>query len=159
MYGQSRTTRDIDIVTRLPLGNVHDVCRKFQPPGFYVSEDAAFEAVRSHTMFNIIENESGLNVDVVIPQTTAFERSQFKRARRLVTAPGYDPFFGSPEDVIISKMRFFKMGESDKHLADSAAIVRVQADDLDRGYVEHWARHFDLMDIWQAILKRVEQAP
>ena len=46
MFGEPRLTNDIDIVVRLPASQVKEFCRQFPEDQFYVSEDAARDAVR-----------------------------------------------------------------------------------------------------------------
>jgi hypothetical protein len=52
------------------------------------------------------------------------------------------------------KMRYYEMGESDKHLSDSAIVLQRLGDRVDRAYVAARAAEFGLVDIWQAVLKR-----
>jgi hypothetical protein len=63
--------------------------------------------------------------------------------------------FASPEDVILMKLDFHRRGGSDKHLRDIAGILRVSGEQLDRGYLDSWARHMGLEETWRALLKRV----
>jgi hypothetical protein len=34
-------------------------------------------------------------------------------------------------------------------------MLKVSGDEIDRAYVERWATELDVMEIWEAILKRV----
>jgi len=45
-YGEPRMTQDIDIVVDLQPAQVDALCDAFPPPEFYVSGDAAREALR-----------------------------------------------------------------------------------------------------------------
>ena len=57
----------------------------------------------------------------------------------------------TPEDSILSKLEWSKMsGGSTRQLVDVAAIVDVTAN-LDRAYIEHWARQLDLRELWREI--------
>ena len=47
-------------------------------------------------------------------------------------------------------------GGSDKHLRDSAGVLAIQGDCVDRDYIDQWSNHFGLTEIWNAILKRVD---
>src|SRR6188768_2387305 len=45
-WGEPRLTRDIDVVVELGLPEARRLVREFPPPEFYVSDEAAEEAVR-----------------------------------------------------------------------------------------------------------------
>ena len=156
-YGEPRFTNDIDIVVDLPEGAVAEFCRQFPEQEFYVSEDAASEAVRLHSQFNIIQPRSGLKVDVIVPLPSEFNRARFARARRVQAGEGWDASFSSPEDAIVKKMEFFRDGGSDKHLRDITGVLKTSADEIDRAYIERWASTLGLTDIWQAILDRMRE--
>jgi hypothetical protein len=88
-HGEPRFTNDIDVVVHLRADAVREFCGSFPFPDYYVSEDAAREAVAARRSFNIIHPASGL-------------RSQFGRICRLRPAPDYEASFDSPEDLIIN---------------------------------------------------------
>ncbi len=63
----------------------------------------------------------------------------------------------SPEDVIISKMRYYQEGGSEKHLRDITGVLRVQGDRIDRDYIAQWVDRFRVLEVWQAILLRIQK--
>ena len=117
-YGEPRFTNDIDVVVDLPVDAVPEFCSQFPEDEFYVSAEAARDAVGRHSMFNIIHPRSGLKVDVIIPAPSDFNRSRFARARRVRAGEDWDASFSSPEDAILKKMEFHREGGSDKHLRE-----------------------------------------
>lgn len=156
-YGEPRFTNDIDIVVDLPASAVTEFCRQFPAEGFWVSEDAAMEAVRRYAQFNIIEPRTGLKVDVIIPPPSDFNRARFSRARRVQAGDGWDAAFSSPEDAIVKKMKFFRAGGTDKHLRDIAGVLKTSGSEIDRVYIDRWATTFGLTEIWQAILESIRE--
>ena len=86
-----------------------------------------------------------------------WSQMQLQRAKKVQLLPDLEGNASSPEDVIISKMRYYQEGGSDKHLRDSAGVLVVQGDRIDRSYIEHWVQHFGLTAIWNAILKRIHE--
>ena len=62
---------------------------------------------------------------------------------------------GAPEDIIISKMRYYRQSQQEKHLRDITGIIRVRGEELDRAYIARWAEEYYLTDIWHAILRRL----
>jgi hypothetical protein len=156
-WGEARFTQDIDIVIDLQPDQVASLCSAFPSEEFYVSEAAARDALRSRKQFNVIHPASGNKIDFMIARQDEWGRSQLERRRTGEIQPGVNVQIASPEDVIISKMRYFKEGGSDKHLRDCAGVVVVQAGCLDLNYILHWAGHFGLIEIWDAILKKVNE--
>ena len=159
-YGEPRLTQDIDVVAKLIADDVAPLCRAFPMPDFYVAPEAVLHAVRSRGQFNIIHPASGNKVDVMLPRDDAWGRMQVSRRRRLQILPQLEGYAASPEDVMLSKMDYYREGGSEKHLRDITGILKVSGPDVDRAYVTRWARELGLMEIWQAVLRRVgEEAP
>jgi hypothetical protein len=156
-YGEPRFTNDIDVVVDLPLDAVAEFCSQFPEDEFYVSVDAARDAVGRHSMFNLIHPRSGLKVDVIIPAPSEFNRSRFARARRVRAGEDWDASFSSPEDAILKKMEFHREGGSDKHLRDIAGVLRTSGNEVDTAYIDRWADTLGLTDVWRAILERLRE--
>ena len=154
-YGEPRFTQDIDIVVDLHPCQVGALCAAFPSPGFCVSREAATDAVRQRTQFNVIHPASGNKIDFIVPVTGEWGRSQLPRRRREQILPNIEGFVASSEDVIISKMASYREGGSEKHLRDITGILKVSAEDVDRAYIPHWADKLGLTEIWRAILRRL----
>jgi hypothetical protein len=150
-YGEPRLTNDIDVVVDISETQVAEFCRRFPEDEFYVSEAAAREAARSNGQFNVIHPASGLKVDVIVPAPTRFNQSRFARVRRIQAAGDLQACFTSPEDAIIKKMDSYREGGSEKHLRDIAGVLKTSGVQIDRAYIEEWAREMDLMEIWTTI--------
>ena len=140
----------------LPETAVDDFCREFPENEFYVSEDAALDAVRRRSQFNIIHPLSGFKVDIIVPESTEFNQSRFGRSRRVHAGMDWDASFSSPGDAILKKMEYFREGGSEKHLRDIAGVIKTSGDSIDRSYIEQWAATLKLQDIWQDILDRLQ---
>jgi hypothetical protein len=155
LYGEVRFTNDIDIVVDLPVSQVAHFCRQFPSGQFYVSAEAAVDAVRTRGQFNIIHPESGLKIDVIIPEKTIFNQSRFARARRVEAGDDLVAYFAAPEDAIIKKLEYYQMGGSDKHLRDIAGILKISRGHVDINYINKWAATLGLAEIWEAVLRTV----
>jgi hypothetical protein len=156
-FGEPRFTNDIDIVVSLGLNQLDAFLKSFPAEEFYLSRDAARDAIARHSMFNIIHPSSGLKVDVIIPGSSEFERNRFERGRKVRVAPDFTATFASPEDVILKKLQFFKIGGSDKHLRDIAGVLKVSGAMIDRDYIDLNAEQFGVADIWQRVLNDLEK--
>jgi hypothetical protein len=156
-YGEPRLTNDIDVVADVAMKDVAELVARFPVGEFYVSEDAVREAIARRGQFNIIHPSSGLKVDVIVSHRSAFDDSRFKRRKIIPISEKGAAAFASPEDVIIKKMEYYKMGGSEKHLRDITGILKVSGDAVDREYISGWSKRLHLEEVWGAILKRVEK--
>lgn len=156
-YGESRFTNDIDVVVTLPLDQVDAFCQSFPETEFYCYREAVMQAVRQRSQFNIIHFESGLKIDVIIPDDSEFNRSRLARGVRLPARDDFEATFSSPEDVIIKKLEFYREGGSDKHLRDIAGVLKVLGERVDRVYITGWATRLGVEDIWRDVLQQVDK--
>jgi len=155
--GNARYTYDVDIVIEVNALQVLTLCSAFPMGEFYWSREAALEAVRTRRQFNIIHNTSGNKVDFMIARQTPWSKMELSRRTRRIIVPNCLAYTASAADVILAKMAFFKDGGSDKHLRDIAGMFQVSGDEIERGYIEEWAERLELREVWQIILKKLEQ--
>lgn len=149
-YGEPRLTNDIDVVADIHLSHIPALMAAFPKEEYYIDEDMIRQAIGQIGQFNIIHPASGLKVDVMIKQNTPFDQSRFKRVRKIY--PGsYSADFASPEDVIIKKMEYYKLGGSEKHLRDITGIIKISGESLDKAYISKWADELGLNEIWEAV--------
>ena len=153
-HGLPRTTQDLDIVVDPPSSEALDALVRSMPPDeYYVDADAARDALRRRSMFNVIDLKSGWKVDFIVRRNRAFSRDEF--ARRLgITLLDVPVFVESPEDTIVAKLEWSKQsGGSERQRRDVAGIVATVGQQLDRAHVERWVRELDLNDEWVAAQK------
>ncbi len=74
-YGEPRLTNDIDVVVDINASHVRGLLAQFPTDEFYLSDEAIHDALARKGQFNIIHPSSGLKIDVMVQQGTAFERS------------------------------------------------------------------------------------
>jgi hypothetical protein len=156
-YGEPRFTQDVDVVVELTPSRLSGFLSLFPPAEFYVSEDAARDAVARRGQFNLIHGASGVKIDVFLGKDTEYDRLRFVRRQRLPLVPGQDAYFARPEDVILYKLLYFREGGSERHLRDVAGMLAVSGVDIDVGYVAAWARRLGVLDVWDAIRRRAEE--
>ena len=58
--------------------------------------------------------------------------------------------------MIVGKLWYYSEGGGDRHLRDIAGILRVTGEGVDRAEVERWARQLGYLEIWEAILTKVD---
>ena len=137
LHGLPRATQDADVVVE---GEWLQLERFIAELGrdFYASRDAAHEALDCEGMFNVIHLETGFKVDLIVRKSRPFSREEFAR-RRVAGVGGRPRWFASPEDVILSKLEWSKLGNSERQYLDALNVARVQAGALDRAYLLRWA--------------------
>lgn len=155
-HGVPRATQDIDLVIAGAEDQVARFTRTLVAAGFYADEDAAREAVSRRGQFNVIDPSRGWKVDLILKRDRPFSRSEFER-RRLELAFGLHLFMATAEDMILAKLEWSTLGESEQQLRDAAGIVRAQGDRLDEAYIRQWAEELGLMDRWQQVKNRVAE--
>ena len=155
LYGEVRFTQDVDIVVEIPAWKIKELCALFPDDGFYLSEEAAWQAVEMGGQFNIISKESTFKADIITFRDKPFDNSRLARRRRVEMAPGLSAYFASPEDVILKKLEYHRMGGSDKHLRDIAGIVKISGEKLDRRYLDDWALRIGVAAEWRTMKARV----
>jgi len=64
-------------------------------------------------------------------------------------APGARFFLPSPEDVVLSKLEWFRLGAevSERQWRDVIGVMKVSGAALDRPYMDHWASELDVADL------------
>lgn len=160
VYGEPRFTNDVDIVAELRQEDIPSLCEAFPGPDYYLSESAARDAVARRFQFNILHPASGLKVDVIVPPDTEFSRSEAQRIRRIASEGDKSAWFGSPEDVLLNKLVYYRLsdGVSEKHLRDIAGMMKLLREKLDRTYITQWAAKLGVAEEWKLVQKRVEEA-
>jgi hypothetical protein len=86
VHALPRTTQDLDIVIDPPTPEALDtLVGSMSPDDYYVDLDAAREALRRRSMFNVID-QAGWKVDFIVRKNRAFSRDEFARVALLGTA-------------------------------------------------------------------------
>src|SRR2546428_11840086 len=109
-YGEPRFTRDVDVVAGLGPAQIHALLARFPAPDFYVSGEAAREAVETRGQFNIIHPASGLKIDIFVNRDTPYDRLRLGRRRCPALGPGRGARVARAEDVIPYKLVFHPVG-------------------------------------------------
>ena len=148
-HGVPRTTQDIDVVID-PAGlDVLDALVRSMPKElYYVDLDAARDAFRRRSMFNVIDLGSGWKVDLILRKNRDFSREEFSRRTR-VSILDVSLFAATAEDTIVAKLEWsVRGGGSERQRRDVAGILATTGDSLDRGYIERWVAALGLESEW-----------
>ena len=149
-HGFLRATQDIDFVIDPDAPGLSALIDQFPQDRFYVSREAAEEALRRRTMFNIIELETGWKFDLIVRKERPWSREEFAR-RSPQTLGQYTLDVATVEDLLIAKMEWAKAGQSARQLEDVASILRIQSGQIDLVYVARWVGELGLGEQWDSV--------
>ncbi len=155
-YGQTRTTVDADVVADLRSDQVRPFVQALQAQ-FYVDEGAAADAIQRKGSFNLLHLDTMFKVDIFIPKDRLFDQQQLarRRARTIYDNPVQKIWFVSPEDIILAKLEWFRLGGevSERQWRDVLGVIRSQSDQLDHAYLRQWATILNVADLLEVALQ------
>jgi hypothetical protein len=146
-YGTPRSTQDIDIVVEATPAQLRSLVQSLPVDQYYSDLDAALQAHKAESMFNVIDLSTGWKIDLIIRKSRPFSREEFRRRVR-VNLQDVSLFVASAEDIIVAKLEWSKLAQSQRQMEDVAAILRARQENLDRSYVEKWTSELHLEDEW-----------
>jgi hypothetical protein len=110
-YGAPRSTQDIDLVIEATAEQLQTFVRNLPSDEYYADLDAALEAHKRQSMFNVIDLATGWKIDLIIRKPRPFSHEEFRR-RQLVDLQDLPLFVASIEDVVVSKLEWAKLARS-----------------------------------------------
>lgn len=156
LLGKFRFTHDADLTVEPFPGKEAALCQSFGED-YYVSLPAVQQAVRQRSSFNIVHTPTAFKVDLFVRKERPFERSVLarRRAHPLPGLPGQTISLVTPEDVILLKLEWYRLGgeAADQQLKDVIGVLQIQAGQLDQTYLDRWAADLGVSDL----LARVRQ--
>ncbi len=139
LHGEPRSTQDVDVVVVLTGSSLAALLRALPEDQYYVSEDAAREALRRQGQFNVIDLETGWKVDLILRKRRPFSVAEFER-RETRELLGVRVPVCTAEDSVLSKLEWAKLGGgSERQLRDVRGVVERRRGELDLEYIERWA--------------------
>ena len=155
-YGEPRTTYDVDIIIDPTAAQLEALIAR-APGHWVIFPEAAWDAFRTRGMFNIIVPETGEKADLILRKDRPFSRTEFSR-RRVQQLEEFEITLASPEDVILSKLEWAKIGESERQYRDALGVALTQARTMDRDYLRKWAVELGVGEELQHVLSQLLDA-
>lgn len=128
LYIVPRATRDFDFVVNLQMKDVDLFADNFKEH-FYCDRDSINDAIKNHSLFNIIDHSSGFKADFVILKNHPFRQHEFNR-RIQMDYFGKTIYVVTPEDLLISKLIWIQDLQSAVQMEDITNLLSVE--NLDR---------------------------
>ena len=152
-HGRIRASEDFDIVIAPSPSQLRAFVAAFPEDQYYADEEDALESLKHTVQFNIIDFATTFKVDLIFKKNREFSQVEFDR-RRTYLIGGVRVHIATPEDILIAKLEWAKLGESDRQIEDAAGVIERQGANLDRSYVEHWVDELGLRKQWEMALSR-----
>lgn len=149
IHGEPRASKDIDIVIAPTAEKLIHFIKQFPSDQYYAVQEDALDALTGGYMFNIVDFASGWRIDFIFVKERPFSRTEFAR-RKEEDLGDLKLMVATPEDILIAKLEWAKLGESQRQLEDAAGIVRIKGASLDHSYVLHWVNELGLEAQWEA---------
>lgn len=146
-HGEPRTTLDLDLVIDANEAQVRALAGRIAGD-FYVDVEDAVDAVKRSTSFNIIHFETSTKVDLFVAERRPAVREQLDR-RHSVQYRGVTLSLYAPEDIIVQKLRWYRMGNevSERQWRDVIGVLRIKRGLLDEAYLDRTAEAFGVRDL------------
>jgi predicted nucleotidyltransferase len=146
-HGTPRSTQDIDVIVEATPAQLRGLVRSLPVDQYYSDLDAALQAHWAESMFNVIDLSTGWKIDFILRKSRPFSREEFRRRVR-VNLQGVSLFVASAEDMVVAKLEWSKLAQSQRQIDDAAAILRARGETLDRSYIEKWTKELHLEGEW-----------
>lgn len=155
LHGQPRATNDADIIITPTADQLARFLKSLEF-GYYVSSEAASEAMSQRSMFNVIDSELGWKADLIFRKDNPYHLAEFNR-RIKARVMGIDLWILSPEDVILSKLNWAKNSESNLQYRDVLGVIKLQWDKLDWEYLRHWAKELGVEETLEKVIEETRK--
>lgn len=153
LYGQPRTTNDLDVVIELKSADLPRLHAAFPDTDYYLPPDEVIVVELNRTQrghLNALHHDSGFKADLYPMGSDALHHWAFPK-RRPVPHGGQIIHFAPPEYVILRKLEYFREGGSTKHLTDIRAMLDVSGDVIDRTVIDEWIARLGLHAEWARV--------
>lgn len=150
-HGYTRFTMDIDIVADLRLEHIAAFVEDLEVANFFVDEWMIRDAIRWKRSFNVLNENTGVKLDVFISKGRPFDQQLLARREMGYLGSDPEPAFEveSAEDYVLSKLSWYRQGgdASDRQWNDILSVLKVQSFSLDTRYMEKWAPELGVADL------------
>jgi hypothetical protein len=161
LCGIPRSTLDVDIVADLRPAHVEPFVAALRGT-YYVDARMIHDAVRRKACFNVIHLPTSYKIDVFALKNRGFDIESMARRHE---EPIHDAdathrvFVCSPEDVLLNKLEWYRLGDeiSERQWSDIIGVMRAQCDTLDRDYLNKWAGELRVEDLLQRAWNEITQ--
>jgi hypothetical protein len=135
-YGIPRSTKDADFMVHIDPQAISHLAERLGPR-FQLHSQLSFETVTMTTRSIIQVVDTLFKIELFYLGDDPHDQERF---RRRVRVPSLNRVISlpTPEDVIITKLRWCHGGRRSKDWEDVRNVIAVQSDRLDWAYIQRW---------------------
>jgi hypothetical protein len=155
-YGVERSTNDADFVIQLerPLNELIQALG----PDFSVDSQLGFETVTMTLRYIARHLDPVFKIELFMLSEDLHDQARF--ARRVAgVLNARKVFIASPEDVVITKLRWCKGGRRSKDVEDVKNVLAVQQGRLDMNYIRDWCSQHGTLELLEKTLTSIPKLP
>ena len=145
-YAQPRMTRDIDLVVSITPSMIEKLEGAFSHE-YYISVEAIKDAIKTEFIFNLIHSQSSIKIDCIIRKNNEYRITEFQRRMKIKLAD-FEIYIVSKEDLIISKLIWFKESNSELQKRDIKNLLDAE---FDKDYLMSWMEKLNLTENYKAV--------
>jgi hypothetical protein len=147
VYGIHRGSPNINFIIAADETGIRRLLDRLPQLDFYSDLGHALDACRDGSMFCVIDHVTGLKIDFIFLKNREFSQEEFGRRNKGVSV-GHLALIATPEDVVIEKLEWEKLGKSSRQIQDAAGILKVRGAELDFSYIQKWVQELGLVSQW-----------
>jgi hypothetical protein len=146
VHGEPVMSQDVDLVVLATAEQAAALAARLQPR-FYAPVELLTDGVARHSFANIVDNRTGLKVDLSFIPPAGFLSIALARRVPVSLGPAAGEFwFVTAEDVILMKLLWRKDTGSRKQWENALAVARVRGTRMDWNYLFATARSLGIED-------------
>jgi hypothetical protein len=159
VYGIERNTQDADFVIQLQVDGLNGLL-PLLGPDFKTDPQLSFESLVAMGQYYVIKHLHPLfKIELFLAGDDAASREQFAR-RRKVVFHGQTLCFISPDDLVITKLRWYMHDKRrTKDFSDVCGVLAVQQGKLNMEHIRHWCGVYGTTELLEEALRAIPRLP
>jgi hypothetical protein len=153
VYGRPRSTQDADFVVQM-TGNPMPALAQILGSEFQIDPQMSFETVTATMRYVATHPASAFKVEMFLLSDDAHDQLRFQR-RQQVDFEGKNVWLPTPEDVVITKLRWSKGGNRSKDISDVLQILDLRKTSLALPYIRNWCDQHNTRELFEKLLQHV----
>jgi len=153
LYGIPRSTMDVDLIISITGESLNDIVSAL-PAGFRLDPQITVEAVTGTTRYTLEILDHNYKAELFLLSDDPHDRSRFAR-RYASTLAGRHVFVPTPEDVIVSKLRWYLRAKRGKDWDDARDVLAVQQELLDFEYIRRWCAEHGTGELLEELQRQI----
>jgi len=152
-YGTPRQTLDIDLVVDATIESLGELAHALEGDHYFAEP----LHLGSRWMASLVDRTGGGKVDLIVRDADPWGLEAIERRRRWEHPAWGSVWVSSLEDLILAKLEWSE-GSSELQLRDCEMLLRMNAAQVDRGYLAKWAHALGVDHLLRALSEDVTDA-